>query len=57
MTLRQIFTEYFGFPCQFFFQQFLYAHLSPGADTVGQLAVDVPSGLSLTPNHETKKTI
>jgi hypothetical protein len=28
---------------------------SSGAGTIGQLAADVPSGLSLTPPHETRK--
>jgi hypothetical protein len=28
---------------------------SSGAGTVGQVVVDVPRGLSLTPPHETKK--
>jgi hypothetical protein len=33
----------------------LHTHISSGAGTVGQLVVIVPSGLSLTPPHETKK--
>jgi hypothetical protein len=34
----------------------LHTHLSSGAGTVVQLTDDVPSGLSLTPAYETKKT-
>jgi hypothetical protein len=30
-------------------------HLSSEAGTVGQIVADVPSGLSVTPNHETKR--
>jgi hypothetical protein len=49
--------ENFGFPCQFSFHRLLHTrhHLSSGAGTRGQTAADVPSGLSLTPPHETKK--
>jgi hypothetical protein len=47
-------SEYFGFSCQFSFHQMLHTHLSAGAGTTGQLVADVPSGLSLTPLHETK---
>jgi hypothetical protein len=34
---------------------FLTHHLSSEAGTIGQLVADVPSGLSFTPPHETKK--
>jgi hypothetical protein len=45
----QVFSEYFGFPCQFAFHLFLHNHhLSSGAGTIGQRVVAVPSGLSLT---------
>jgi hypothetical protein len=55
-ALRQISSEYFGFPCQFSFQRLLHIHeLSSGAGTIGQLVADVPSGLSLTPLKEIKK--
>jgi hypothetical protein len=47
--------QYFGFPCQFSFHQVLHNLLSSWAGTIGQLVADVPSGLSLTPPHETKK--
>jgi hypothetical protein len=35
VALGQVFSEYFGFPCQF--HQFLHnhPHLSPGAGTIG----------------------
>jgi hypothetical protein len=38
VALRQVFSEYFGFPCQSSFHQFLHNHhhLSPGAGTLGQ---------------------
>jgi hypothetical protein len=57
VALRQVFSEYFGFPCQFSFHQLLHIHhhLSSGFGTIGQLVADVPSGLSLTPPYETKK--
>jgi hypothetical protein len=34
----------------------IHHHKSFGADTIGQTMADVPSGLILTPNHETKDT-
>jgi hypothetical protein len=49
VALGQVFFEYFGFPCQFSFQQ-IWTHLSSGAGTVDQ------SGPSLTPPHEEEKT-
>jgi hypothetical protein len=56
VALGQVFPEYFSFPCQFSFHLLLHTHhLSSDAGTVGQLMVDVPSGLSLTPPQETKK--
>jgi hypothetical protein len=56
VALRHISSEYFGFLCQFSFYRLLHAyHLSSGADTLGELVADVPSGLSLTPPQETKK--
>jgi hypothetical protein len=49
----QVFSEYFGFPCQFSFHQLFHSHHHhPGLE---QLVVDVPSELSLTPPQETKK--
>jgi hypothetical protein len=58
VALGQVFSEYFGFPCQFLFHQLLhiYHHLSSGAGTIGQLMADEPSGLSLIPPQETKKS-
>jgi hypothetical protein len=47
-ALRQIFSEYFGFPCQIFHRPLHTQHHPPsGAGTIGQILVDVPSGLSL----------
>jgi hypothetical protein len=38
VTLGQVFSEYYGFPCQFSFHQLLHNHqyLSSGAGTIGQ---------------------
>jgi hypothetical protein len=58
VAVWQIFSEYFGFLCQFSFHRLLhihYHHLSSGTGTIGQLVADVTSGLSLTPPQETKK--
>jgi hypothetical protein len=56
MALGQVFSEYFGFPCQFSFHRLLHTHhLSSGAGTIGRVLADVPGGLSLTPPQETKK--
>jgi hypothetical protein len=55
VALGQIFSEYFGFPCQFSFHQLLYTHnQSSRVGTIGQLVADVPSGLSLTPKAPNK---
>jgi hypothetical protein len=56
VALGQVFSEYFGFPCQSSFHQLLHNHLPSGAGTIGQILADVPSGLtiSLTPAQETK---
>jgi hypothetical protein len=53
VALGQIFSQYFRFPCQFSFHQFLHTHHLPsGAATTGQLVEGVPSGLSLCPPQE-----
>jgi hypothetical protein len=54
VALGQIFSKYFGFPCQFSFHQILDTHLSSGASTIDQLVAHVPTGLSLTATQETK---
>jgi hypothetical protein len=50
VALGQVFSKYFGFPCQFAFHRLLHNHyhLSSGAGTVGQTVAAVPSGLSFT---------
>jgi hypothetical protein len=50
VALEQVFSEYFGFPCQSSFHQFLHnhSHLSSGAGTIGQKWPQY-KGLSLTP--------
>jgi hypothetical protein len=49
-ALRQVFSKYFGFPCQCTFHQSLHTHhLSFRAGTIGQTLAAVPNGLSLTP--------
>jgi hypothetical protein len=55
VALGQVFSEYFGFPCQLAFHQMLHTHLSSEAGTISQLVVYVSSGLSLTPPQEIKK--
>jgi hypothetical protein len=57
VVLGQVFSEYFGFPCQFSLHRLLHNHhhLSSGADTMGQTVAAVPSGLSLTPPQEPRK--
>jgi hypothetical protein len=57
VALVQVFSEYFGFPCQSSFHQLLHDHhhLSSGAGTIGQTVAAVPSGLSLTPLRIIKK--
>jgi hypothetical protein len=56
-ALGQVFSEYeyFGFPCGSI-HWLLHTHHHPlsGANTVGQILADVPSGLSLTPLQDTK---
>jgi hypothetical protein len=54
VALGQVFSEYFGFSCQFSIHQMLHTHPSSGAGTISQLVADVPSGLSLTPPNPTK---
>jgi hypothetical protein len=58
LALGQVFSEYFGFSCQYSFRRGLHIHhhLSLGAGTIGQLVADVTSGVSLTPPKKTKKT-
>jgi hypothetical protein len=55
--MGQVFSEYFGFLCQFSLHRLLYIHyyLSSGAGTIGEIVVDVTSGLSLTTSLELKK--
>jgi hypothetical protein len=57
VALGQVFSEYFGFSCQFSFHQLLHIHLPSGIGKIGQTVADVPSGLSLTPPKETKKKV
>jgi hypothetical protein len=54
VALGQVFSEYFGFPCQILIP-LTAPHSSSGAGTRGQLVADVPNGLSLTPPQESKK--
>jgi hypothetical protein len=38
VALGQVFSKYFGFPCQFSFHRLLHTHhLSSGAGTIGQI--------------------
>jgi hypothetical protein len=54
VALGQVFSKYFGFPCQFSVHQLLHNHhhLSSGAGKICQLLADVPIGLSLTSPQE-----
>jgi hypothetical protein len=52
VVLRQVFSEYFGIPCQFSFHLLLHIHPSSSASTICQFVADVPSGQSLTPPQE-----
>jgi hypothetical protein len=51
VALGQVFSEYFGFPCQSSFHQLLHNHHHPSSmtGTIGQTVATVPSGLSLAP--------
>jgi hypothetical protein len=62
VALWQVFSEYFGCPCQFSFHRLLHTHhhhhhhhLSSGVGAIDQIVADGPSGLSLTPPQEIKK--
>jgi hypothetical protein len=55
VVLEQVFSEYFGFSCQFSIHQMLHTHLSFGAGKVSQLIADVPSGVSLNLPQKIKR--
>jgi hypothetical protein len=57
VALGQVYTGYFGFPCQFSSHRLLHIHhhLSSGASPIGQTVADVPSGVTLNQTHEIKK--
>jgi hypothetical protein len=58
VALGQVFSENFGFHCQFSFHRELHTHHLPsGAGTIGQIVAGVPSGRSLTPTQEKLKTM
>jgi hypothetical protein len=48
VALGQVFSEYFSFPCQSSFHQFLHHHNHPGVGTIGLLVAAAPSGPSWT---------
>jgi hypothetical protein len=50
VALGQVFSEYFGFPCQFSFHGLLFIR-----STIEQIVAGISSGLRLTPPHENKK--
>jgi hypothetical protein len=52
VAMGQVFSEYFGFYCQFSFHKLLHIHVSSGAGTISQSETDITSGLSLTPIQE-----
>jgi hypothetical protein len=51
VAMGQVFSEYFGFPCQFAAHRLLHNHhhLSSGAGTIDQTVAAESSGISLTP--------
>jgi hypothetical protein len=56
VALVQVFSEYFGFSCQYSFNQlFQTHHISSGTGTIGQLVAGVSSGVTLTPPQENRK--
>jgi hypothetical protein len=59
VALVQVFSEHFGFPCQFSLHPLLHIHhrRSSLAGTTGILVADVLSGLNLAPPQETKKRL
>jgi hypothetical protein len=59
VTLGQVFSEYFDFPCQFSFHRLHHTHnhALSGADTIGEIVAGAPSRLSLTPLKETSKNL
>jgi hypothetical protein len=53
VALGLIFSECFGFPCQFSFRRLLHTHhLSSGAGTIGQLVADVNKWTESCPTPE-----
>jgi hypothetical protein len=48
VALGQVFSEYFGFVCQFSFRQMLHTHLSFVFGTLGRTLADVTRALSHT---------
>jgi hypothetical protein len=56
VTLEQVYSEYFGFPCQFSFHRLLGTrhHLSSVVGTIVEIVADVPNRLSFTSPQETK---
>jgi hypothetical protein len=59
VAVRQVFSYYFGFLCQFSFRRLLYNHhLPPGVGELGQLVTDMPSELivTLTPPKKLKES-
>jgi hypothetical protein len=55
VALVQVFSEYFGFPCQSSFHQILHHHNHPVQPTIGQLVAAVLSGPNWTPPPPTKQ--
>jgi hypothetical protein len=51
VALGKVFSEYFGFPCQFSFHWLLHTHHHPpfGTGTIVQIVLDVPNWFSFTP--------
>jgi hypothetical protein len=57
VALRQVFSEYFGFPYQFSFYRLLHTHhLSSGVGTIGEL-VPTYQVDSVSPHHKILKNV
>jgi hypothetical protein len=56
VALKEVFSEYFGFPCQSSFYQFLHNHhhLSSGAGTINRPVV---AAVPKAPPHKLKKKV
>jgi hypothetical protein len=57
VALGQVFSQYFGSPCQSFHRLLHTHHPSSGTGSIGRIVADVPRGLSLTSTNQTTEKI